>query len=61
MSQKVYGPYLRKDGRKHVIIVYGDGHKRTVSYGRLVQLGRIDRLPTQPSAKSRYYKLDKPE
>ena len=30
--KKVYGPYTRKDRRKHVIVVYTDGTKRTVSY-----------------------------
>lgn len=29
---KVYGPYLRKDGRKHVIVVNDDRTRRTVSY-----------------------------
>ncbi len=28
---KIYGPYLRKDGRKHVIIANGK-NRRTVSY-----------------------------
>ncbi len=29
---KVYGPYLRDDGRMHVQIVYSDGARRVVSY-----------------------------
>jgi hypothetical protein len=29
---KVYGPYTRKDNRKHVIIINDDGSRRTVSY-----------------------------
>jgi len=29
---KVYGPYYRKDGRQHVVIVEDSGKKRTVSY-----------------------------
>ena len=33
---KVYGPYLRKDGRKHVILRYADGTRRTQSYPRFV-------------------------
>lgn len=28
---KVYGPYTRKDGRKHVIL-YENGHRQTMSY-----------------------------
>lgn len=31
---KTYGPYLRKDGRKHVIHIYDDGTRRTQSYPR---------------------------
>lgn len=31
---KIYGPYLRKDGRKHLIIVHDDGKKQTKSYPR---------------------------
>lgn len=31
---KVYGPYLREDGRMHVVIIYDDGTKRTQSYPR---------------------------
>ena len=33
---RVYGPYLRKDGRKHVILIYATGRRRTVSYPRWV-------------------------
>ena len=29
---KIYGPYVRKDGRKHVCIVFNDGSRKTVSY-----------------------------
>lgn len=29
---RVYGPYTRKDGRQHVICIYPDGRRRTVSY-----------------------------
>lgn len=31
---RVYGPYTRKDGRKHVILIYPDSSRRTVSYPR---------------------------
>jgi hypothetical protein len=40
---KIYGPYLGKDGRKHVVIVHPDGRKQTKSYPRLLleqKLGR---------------------
>ena len=40
---RVYGPYLRKDGRKHVIILYPSGKRRTVSYPKFLMecyLGR---------------------
>ena len=40
---KIHGPYLRKDGRKHVCIVHADGRKQTRSYPRLLleqKLGR---------------------
>lgn len=29
---KVYGPYTRKDGRQHVILISSSGKRRTVSY-----------------------------
>jgi len=35
--RKVHGPYVRKkDGRSHVVIVYNDGTKRTVSYPKFL-------------------------
>lgn len=63
---KVYGPYKRKDGRSHVIIVNDDGTKTTQSYPRFLMeqyLGRklseneqVDQLLTQFDnlQKSRY-------
>lgn len=46
---KVYGPYSRKDGRKHVIIVNDDGSKTTKSYPRLLMEQHLGRelLPTE--------------
>jgi hypothetical protein len=41
---KVYGPYIRDDNRKHVIIINDDGSRRTVSYPKYLmeqKLGRI--------------------
>lgn len=40
---KTYGPYTRKDDRKHVVHVMSDGSKKTQSYPRYLmekQLGR---------------------
>jgi hypothetical protein len=31
---KIHGPYTRKDGRQHVVIVYPDKKKKTVSYAK---------------------------
>lgn len=40
---KVYGPYLRKDGRKHVILRLTNGKLRTISYPKwlLMQAGTV--------------------
>lgn len=40
---KIYGPYTRKDGRQHIVIVEKDGKKRTISYPKFLveqKLGR---------------------
>ena len=46
---KVYGPYKRKDGRSHVVLVYPDGRKKTVSYPKFLTENRINRyfLPNE--------------
>lgn len=46
---KIYGPYLRKDGRKHICIVYPDGKKATQSYPRYLMEQHLGRklLPTE--------------
>jgi HNH endonuclease len=44
---KVYGPYLRKDGRKHVVIVHADGSKTTKSYPRLIMENHLGRELTK--------------
>lgn len=39
----IYGPYVRKDGRKHVVLVYSDGFKTSRSWPRYLletKLGR---------------------
>lgn len=30
--KKIHGPYYRSDGRRHIVIVYENGHKQTKSY-----------------------------
>ena len=39
----VYGPYLRKDNRKHVILVHEDGRRQTVSYPKYLLQNHIGR------------------
>ena len=39
----VYGPYLRKDNRKHVILVREDGRRQTVSYPKYLLQNHIGR------------------
>lgn len=46
---KIFGPYLRKDGRKHICIVYSTGERKTKSYPRWLleqHLGR-ELLPSE--------------
>lgn len=41
---KIYGPYLRDDGRMHVVIYNGDKNRKTVSYPKFLienYLGRF--------------------
>lgn len=33
---KIYGPYIRKDGRSHICITHDDGRKQTKSYPRYI-------------------------
>lgn len=40
---RVYGPYYRKDGRQHVILVDDEGKKRTVSYPKFLMEQHIGR------------------
>jgi len=46
---KIYGPYIRKDGRKHVIIVDDEGNRVTKSYPRFLMEEYLGRslLPTE--------------
>ena len=39
----VYGPYLRKDNRKHVILIHEDGRRQTVSYPKYLLQNHIGR------------------
>jgi hypothetical protein len=40
---KIYGPYFRKDGRQHVVLIHSDGRKQTVSYPRFLTEKRLGR------------------
>jgi len=40
---KVYGPYLRKDNRMHVILVYKNGKKQTKSYPKFLMENHLGR------------------
>ena len=40
---RVYGPYERLDGRSHVIIIFKDGKRKTVSYPKYLKEIELDR------------------
>lgn len=40
---KIYGPYSRRDGRKHVIIIHDDGQRQTQSYPRFLMEKHLGR------------------
>ena len=40
---KVYGPYTRKDGRKHVVVYREDGVKTTISYPKYLMEQHLGR------------------
>lgn len=40
---KIYGPYIRKDNRQHVIIIYEDGSRKTKSYPRYLLEQHLNR------------------
>jgi hypothetical protein len=40
---RVYGPYYRKDGRRHVVLVHSNGRKQTVSYPKFLTEKRLNR------------------
>ena len=44
---KVYGPYTRKDGRKHVIIIDDDNNQTTVSYPKYLMQEHLGRQLTK--------------
>lgn len=43
---KIYGPYKRKDNREHVVIVWPNGKKQTVSYPKYLTEVRLNRYLT---------------
>lgn len=40
---RVYGPYTRKDGRQHVIVVHEDKTKHTISYPKYLMECKLGR------------------
>lgn len=46
--KKVYGPYLRPDGRKHVILIHEDRSRRTVSYPKYLLEQHLGRKLNEP-------------
>lgn len=40
---KIYGPYLRPDGRKHIVIIHADKTRQTKSYPRYLLEQHIGR------------------
>lgn len=40
---KIYGPYIRKDGRSHICIVHDNGKKQTKSYPRYLMEAYLNR------------------
>lgn len=40
---RIYGPYLRKDGRKHVCILHPDGRRQTKSYPKYLMENHLGR------------------
>lgn len=46
--KQVYGPYLRDDGRKHVIVIYTDNSGRTVSYPKYLIKQQLNRIIEEP-------------
>jgi hypothetical protein len=40
---KIYGPYKRKDGRKHVCVIFSNGSRKTVSYPKYLMEVHLDR------------------
>jgi hypothetical protein len=40
---KIYGPYTRKDGRKHICVLFSDGSRTTVSYPKYLMEKHLNR------------------
>ena len=43
---KIYGPYTRKDGRMHMVVVHDDKTKTTISYPKYVMEQKLGRKLT---------------
>lgn len=44
---KIYGPYLRKDGRQHIIAIYPDKTRKTISYPKYLMEIHLNRYLTE--------------
>lgn len=40
---KIYGPYKNREGREHIIIIFPDGVRKTVSYPKYIMEKHLDR------------------
>jgi hypothetical protein len=45
--KKIYGPYIAKDNRSRIVIVFLDGTKKTVSYPKFIMENHIGRKFTK--------------
>lgn len=43
LNARIYGPYLRKDGRKHIIAIFENNVRKTVSYPKYLMELHIGR------------------
>lgn len=43
---KIYGPYIRKDGRKHCIVIFPDKSRKCISYPKLLMEQKLGRYLT---------------
>lgn len=46
-NSRIYGPYVRTDGRKHVVVIFPCGQRKTVSYPKYLVESSIGRTLTK--------------